>query len=878
MIDQLIVAAYLVLTLLIGLYVGRNTKTVEEFAIGKRNFSSVVLLSTIFATVIDGGGTIGLAETVYSLGPIYCASFLGIAISYLGLALIVAPRFGNFLGLISSGDILGKLYGDRAKIFMGFATIFESTMLIGMQILAITHVMQYFFAIKPGVAAIIVSLIILLYSFKGGIKSVTATDVFQFGILIVAIPLLCGIVIFKIGGIDGFVTAFNSPPASLEKVDYFKQIAMLVSFSLPALFPRTIQRMLMAKSESQIKTTFLYTGLLCVPFYLIVGSLGIAAWVMSPGIETSLVFPNLINEAIPIGLKGFIVAGLLAVFMSSIDSDLNLSSIAVTHDIFSMLYKKPVSEKIKLRIARWSSLFVAAIAVGLALYFDNIMAMIYFLLCISNSAFFPGYLLGFLGLKPGTRGFWWGVAAACLSVLFCTFVLDLFLLYAGLVSIALNVIVLMGFHLFETYGKEPRRMRSPFIEPPKIASSFQHGSVVCRPDYCLVFAIFALIGNMVPFFLLPPHSSLEDHPHLFLCIVSTVLSFTLIFREVWWDEGHKFFKPILYVTLTTSLTGLSFVMYLKSGFGFVWGLDLVLCFGVLLLLTNKRHAWMIGCAGLFLGFSLNFLSGSQTSYQSITPALWSLALHIAMLIGYLQLFRNQDAQRYRILGGKLAHEASRSMSSLTMSAEFLELTLPNLVGGYEWAHKNGFSKQNINSEMIDELKSLPGRLQSMGQRTAKTVDVLLGKICFTGDTSAAHIETDILTCIENAVADPSISREQRDKIRVIKTHNFSIFGEPTQLSQAILNIIENALYSIARTEGGNIKIWVDGYSVFILDNGPGISRKDMPNIFDEFFSTKKTLGQGLAFCKQVMLEHGGGIHCHSDEGHFAQFELSFPRR
>ena len=505
MIDQIIVGLYFIITLIIGLLVGRNTSSISDFAIGKRNFSTVVLLSTVFATVIDGGGTVGLAETVYSLGPIYCLSFLGIAVSYLGIAFLIAPKFDPFLGLLSSGDVLGKLYGPRAKIFMGFATIFESSMLIGMQILAITHIMEYFFDLPSTVAAAGTSFIILLYSFRGGIRAVTATDIFQFGILIIAIPLMCGIVLYKVGGFDSFFAALNSPPKPLENVNQLKHLAMFVSFSLPAIFPRTIQRMLMAKHSDQIKKTFIYTGLLCVPFYLIIGALGVAAWVLSPTIETSLVFPNLINEALPIGIKGFVIAGLLAVFMSSIDSDLNLSSIAITHDIAASLSRNPLAEKTKLQIARISSIFIAAASVLLALYFGSIMEMIFLLLCISNSAFFPGYLLGFLGLRPGQLGFWTGLIAASFSVLFLTFALDLFLLYTGLISISINLAILIGFHFIEANKKhtdQPPYRLSYGLSPSIVQQEMHVG--IDRPQYTAIFTIFTLAGSMIPFFFFAP--------------------------------------------------------------------------------------------------------------------------------------------------------------------------------------------------------------------------------------------------------------------------------------------------------------------------------------------------------------------------------------
>ena len=213
------------------------------------------------------------------------------------------------------------------------------------------------------------------------------------------------------------------------------------------------------------------------------------------------------------------------------------------------------------------------------------------------------------------------------------------------------------------------------------------------------------------------------------------MSFVLIFREAWSAPAQRLFKPLLYTTITICLTAVSFLMCLTSGYDLVWILDLVICFALLLIFTNRKFALFSGIAGLLIALPIYLAVGNQTHYQTSILAYWSLALHVVMLIGCLFLFRQQDASRYRNLSGKLAHEASRSLSSVAISAEFLQFALPNLVTSSEWAYRNGYSGDSIQQEMLDELKDLPVRLQEMGQRTAKTLDGLLDKIRFSQENS-----------------------------------------------------------------------------------------------------------------------------------------------
>jgi signal transduction histidine kinase len=183
--------------------------------------------------------------------------------------------------------------------------------------------------------------------------------------------------------------------------------------------------------------------------------------------------------------------------------------------------------------------------------------------------------------------------------------------------------------------------------------------------------------------------------------------------------------------------------------------------------------------------------------------------------------------------------------------------------------------RTLNQEVINELKELPIRLQGMGQRTAKTLNALFGRIHPDMSDNAYSLPVDILVCVKDAIADPSINLEQKNKIKVKEAHSFFFFGDQAQITQVILNIIENALHAVALKEYGEIFIWAENNSLFIRDNGEGISKRNLPNIFDEFFSTKKTLGQGLAFCRQIILEHNGTIQCESKENHFTLFEIAF---
>ena len=109
-------------------------------------------------------------------------------------------------------------------------------------------------------------------------------------------------------------------------------------------------------------------------------------------------------------------------------------------------------------------------------------------------------------------------------------------------------------------------------------------------------------------------------------------------------------------------------------------------------------------------------------------------------------------------------------------------------------------------------------------------------------------------------------------------------GDPHQLMQVFLNLILNAEHAIrdARDKGtlrirlgkGDDSVWVSFH-----DDGPGITKENLPNIFDPFYTTKRPgrgTGLGLSICKSVMKEHKGSIEAANSPDGGAVFTVTLP--
>ena len=385
-VDVCIVLLYLLCTLAVGFVVGRGVSTMKDFSISDRRFTHVALVATVFASCIGGDDLIGNTERAYSVGIIFLFVSLAQCGNLLCTSTFVIPKIlKDFEQKVSIGEIMECLYGKVGRFICGVSNMFFSLGFVAIQVSTIGYVCQSLLNLPYSVGLLIGSFVIIAYSSWGGVRSVIITDVIQFGVLAIGIPLIASVALEKVGG---FQHLFSVLPASHLDVSpsnklFYAYAFLIFSFMFPNFLAVDVQRILVAKNAQMSKNSWIMTTLLYIPFYVILALIGLCAYVLYPSMEDpNTLFFSLLNTTLPPIVKGIAVSGVLAVIMSTADSFLNSAAISAVDDVIPFLCANEIRDKSKLALARIVTVVFGVFAIFVAM--GNFEIMIEFMLFFFN--------------------------------------------------------------------------------------------------------------------------------------------------------------------------------------------------------------------------------------------------------------------------------------------------------------------------------------------------------------------------------------------------------------------------------------------------------------------------------------------------------------
>jgi len=457
-IDILIVILSLGISISIALYFsGRAGKSINEFFLSGRNLPWYLAGTSMVATTFAADTPLAVTELVANNGIAGNWLWWNFAIGGI-LTVFFFARLWRRAGIITEAEFAEIRYsGKPARFLRGFRAVylglFMNVIIIGWVNKAMASILTGMFGIDESAVYLYVFgclLVVALYSALSGLWGVVVSDAFQF-LLAMAGCIVLAIIVLQlpqIGGTAGMKarlpeTAFEFFPRINDAGSAAGTFAVTLSSFLayigiiwwaswyPGAEPGgggyVVQRMMSAKNE---KHSLLATLFFQVAHYAIRPW----PWIIV-GLSTMILYPQLgadekrmgyiyaMNDFLPAGLKGMLIAAFFAAYMSTVATQLNWGASYLVNDFYKRFIISDSDEKHYIIISRLATFFLMLVSVFVTLFISRISGAWQFILECGAG----------VGLVLILRWFWWRINAwSEISAMISPFILYPVTMLAGL--------------------------------------------------------------------------------------------------------------------------------------------------------------------------------------------------------------------------------------------------------------------------------------------------------------------------------------------------------------------------------------------------------------------------------------------------------------
>ena len=430
--DWAVIGAYAVGTLGIGWWYGRRNANATDYLVGGRTMNPVAVGLSFFVAIFSTITYLAIPGEVVRHGPIILAGLLAYPLVFLITGWLIIPTFMR-LRVASGYELLETRLGPAPRLLGASLFILMRLMWMGVIVFAtvdkvLVPILALPAAATPWLCALLAGLTIV-YTAMGGLKAIVTVDVIQACLLFGGIIISLALITRDVGGVGQWWPTDH--PAHWQPVHFFHGpggertlmaafVATFVWFVCTAGSDQmAVQRYLSTRDARAARKMFAVSLFAGAAIQIILGLLGLALLAyatLHPSLldsdrpiaeQADRLFPRFIATALPSGLAGLVIAGLLAEAMNSLSSGINGASAVVSNDFLARLRRAPLAPAQELRTLRWISvvvgLTVVALSIGVGSVQGNLLELAY---KVVNLLTAPLFSLFFLAMFiPWATGF-----------------------------------------------------------------------------------------------------------------------------------------------------------------------------------------------------------------------------------------------------------------------------------------------------------------------------------------------------------------------------------------------------------------------------------------------------------------------------------------
>ncbi len=440
-VDYSIMIVYFLFVLGIGWALKKYMKDASAFLEAGRSLPAWVTGLAFISANLGALEVIGMAASgaKYGMATVHFY-WIGAIPAMIFLAIFMMPFYYGSKAR-SVPEYLKLRFDEKTRGFNAFSFAIMTVFASGISMYALALLMENLLGWNFHMSLIISALIVLIYTYLGGLSSAIYNEVLQFFLIVIGFLPLVIIGLINVGGWDGMVEKLSMNPETTGFQHSWQAISsghplggvmgiifglgFVLSFGYWCTNFLVVQRAMAAGSMSAARKTPLIGALpkMFIPFLVIVPGV-IAVALLNSGDELfklpvkgtsydyDLVIPMLLKRFLPTGVLGLGLTALMASFMSGMAGNVTAFNTVFTYDIYQSYLVKGKSDKHYLRVGQLTTIFgigVSILTAYVAAMFNNVMDFLQLIFAFINAPLFAAFLLGMFTKRTTGHGAFWGL-------------------------------------------------------------------------------------------------------------------------------------------------------------------------------------------------------------------------------------------------------------------------------------------------------------------------------------------------------------------------------------------------------------------------------------------------------------------------------------
>jgi SSS family transporter len=404
-----ILAAYFLAMIGIGVWFNKRSRSRSEYFIARGKLGPATIGISFSATQISGSSYMGAVGTErifgYNFSPAGVSSAAAPWFSYILLGDRLR-RIAGRLGSVTLADILQARFYSKAAGAVATAIMLVAFIpLIAAQLKAAANVFEVLLGMPYWIGLVAFGGAVILYTVLGGMLAVAWTDLIQGLIMMAGFAILAPVAVFSAGGFSEMHRQYGQlNPDAISLLGKMPALWVVSDFLVWGFFqiggsPAAVTRFLIPEDDKTLKGAMAYSVVFQSFIYVCATLIAIASGVLLPDLaQPDLTLPTLVAKLLPPVFGGIIIAAVLSAIMSTLSGILLVAGSLVVENVYVKLIGRTIDTPQGLRIARWVTFVIGALAMVVAF---NPPAAIFWIVTMSFSFMASAFTFPFL------LGLWW---------------------------------------------------------------------------------------------------------------------------------------------------------------------------------------------------------------------------------------------------------------------------------------------------------------------------------------------------------------------------------------------------------------------------------------------------------------------------------------